>query len=134
MKNASRCIIVFFKDAGTAGDDPTLTLEQATAVAGTGAKALTFTTIYTKQGTLTSVGTWTKATQAAANTYTDATSAESSALWAIEVRVDELDTAGNFDCIRISCSDTGILAQLGCALYILETKHAQATLPSAIAD
>jgi hypothetical protein len=35
---------------------------------------------------LSDVGQWTKVTQAAANTYTDLTSAEQAALWAIEFK------------------------------------------------
>ena len=40
-------MIVFFKGAGTAGQDPTLTLEQAKDVAGLDAKGLNFDTIHT---------------------------------------------------------------------------------------
>ena len=49
LKNARRVAVVFRSGIGTAGDDPTLTVEQAQDVAGTGAKALTFTEIFRKQ-------------------------------------------------------------------------------------
>lgn len=137
MKNYGRCVIVFFAGAGTAGDDPTLTVQQATAVAGTSAKALNFTRIDTKQGAdLAAVGVFTTVTQAAGNTYTDATSAEVQKLWVIEIKAEDLDTANGFDCINASVADAdpdGTNAQLGCILYIL---HGSRYMPpgSAIVD
>lgn len=139
LKNAQGVAIVFFKAAGTAGDDPTLTVQQATDVAGTSAKNLsTITAVHKKQGTLTAVGTWTTSTQAAAATYAgDGTSAEEQAVYVIEIEADELDVDNGFDCINVSCSDVGTNAQLGCALYILYGLRyggAPSTLLSAIAD
>lgn len=139
LKNAQGVCIVFFKGAGTAGDDPTLTFQQATDVAGTSAKNLTVVTaVHKKQGTLTAVGTWTTSTQAAAATYAgDGTSAEEQAVYVIEIEADELDVDNGFDCINVSCSDVGTNAQLGCALYILYGLRyggAPSTLLSAIAD
>lgn len=135
LKNYGRCAIVFFAAAGTASDDPTLTLTQAQDVSGTGAKALNFTRIDVKQGTLTAVGTFTTVTQAAGNTYTDATSAEIQKIWVVDVKAEDLDKANGFDCLRLACSDIGSNAQLGCALYLLhEPRYASATLPSAIID
>ncbi|RWQ16099.1 hypothetical protein [Mesorhizobium sp.] len=135
LKNFGRMAIVFFKAAGTAGDDPTLTLEQATAVAGTGAKALNFTRIDVKQGAdLFAIGEFTTIAQAA-NTYTEATSAEAQAIWVLDVKAEDLDVDGGFDCIRASISDIGTNAQLGCLLYLgHEPRYAKAPLPSMIAD
>jgi len=136
LKLYNHLAVVFFKNAGTAGDDPTITIEQATAVAGTGNKALTFTTIHTKQDTvLTAVGTFTEVTQAAANTYTDATSAEDAAIWVIEFDGADLDSAAGFDCVQASVADVGGNAQVGALLYILsEPRYAGAVPPSAIVD
>jgi hypothetical protein len=121
MKNYRRCLILFHKGIGTAGDDPTITLLQGTDVAFGTTKALTFTNIYVKQDptTLADVGQWTKVTQSAANTYTDATSAERACLWAIDIRAEDLDTANDYDCLRASISDVGTNSQLGDVLYIL---------------
>lgn len=138
LKNYRRACVVFFKAAGTAGDDPTITVLQGTDVAFGTNKALNFTTIYTKQGAdLTAVGSWTKVTQAAGNTYTDATSAEVQAIWAIEFDAEDLDIANNYDCIRASISDVGTNAQLGCLLYLLgdpAQMSAPEDMPSAITD
>lgn len=139
LKNAQGVCIVFFKGAGTAGDDPTLTVQQATDVSGAGAKDLAVVTqVHKKQGTLTAVGTWTTVTQAAAATYVgDGTSAEEQAVYVIQIEADQLDADNGFDCVNVACSDVGTNAQLGCALYILYgLRHAAApaNLPSAIID
>lgn len=119
VKNYDDFAIVVFKGAGTAGDDPTLTVLQATAAGGTGSQALNFTKVYTKQGTLTSVGQWTEVTQAAGNTYTDATSAEVQAIWAVQFKTSELDVADGYDFVSCSIADVGTNAQVGCAFIIL---------------
>lgn len=136
MKGYGRLAILFFKAAGTAGDDPTITLQQAQDVSGTGVKALNFTRIDTKQGAdLAAVGQFTTVTQSAANTYTDATSAEVQALWVLDVKAEDLDVDGGFDCVRATISDVGTNAQLGCMLYSLhEPRYATAALASALAD
>jgi hypothetical protein len=135
MKNYGRCTIVFFKAAGSASEDPTITVEQATSIAPSSAKALTFTTLYTKQGTLTSVGTWTKVTQSAAGTYTNATASENQAIWVIDILAEDLDVDNGFDCLRVTIADAGSTNQLGAVLYILsEPRYATQTGLSAIAN
>ena len=120
LKNYKCCAIIFHKGAGTAGDDPVFRLQQATDIAGAGAKDLSFGDFWKKQGTLTSVGVWTKVVHAAAASATgDATSAEDQALYAIEINADELDVDGGFDCLRFRVDDTGVNAQLGSAEYHL---------------
>jgi len=119
LKNYARCSIVLFKAAGTAGDDPILTVRQASDVSGTGAKALNFTRIDAKVGTQTGIGAFTAVTQAAANTYTDATSAEAQGLFVIDIKSEDLDVANGFDCVQFQVPDIGSNAQLGCALYLL---------------
>lgn len=136
LKGYDRCTILVFKAAGVAGDDPVLTVTQAQDVAGTGVKALNFTRIDAKVGAQTGIGTFTKVTQAAANTYTDAVSAEAQALWAIEFKSEDLDVNNGFDCLKVAVPDTGAAgAQLLCALYILRgARYGSQPLPSAIGD
>ena len=121
LKNYRRCLVLFHKGIGSAGEDPTITILQGTDVAFGTNKALTFTTIHVKQDptSLGDVGQWTKVTQSAANTYTDATSAEQAALWAIEFKAEDLDIANNYDCIRASIGDVGSVSQIGALEYIL---------------
>lgn len=135
LKNYEMCTVIFFAAAGTNGDDPTLTVLQGTAVGGTTSKALTFTRIDVKQGTLASIGQFTKTTQAAANTYTHTDAAESQKIWMVSFRAAELDVDNGYDCIRASIGDVGTNSQLGCLLYVLEfPRYATDPLPSAIAD
>lgn len=136
LKDYGGCVVVFFKNAGVATEDPTITLAQATDVAFGTTKALTFTTIYTKQATvLTATGTWTKVTQTAAATYTEGTSGESAAVWVIEFNAEDLDVDNGYDCLRATLNDVGDTAQYGCILYLMtKPRYPQATLPSAIID
>lgn len=136
LKDYESCLVVLAKAVGTAGDDPTITLLQATSAAGGSSKALNFTRIYVKMGTLTSVANYTEVIQTAANTYTDATSAEAAAIWVIEITPDMCDVGGGFTFIQASVADVGTNAQLGALLYILSKPRyatAPASLPSAIA-
>lgn len=128
-KGFDRMGVLFFKGAGTAGDDPVLTFNQATDVAAGTNKALAVITEYwSKQGTLTSVGTWTRVTQSASQTVSlDATSAESQGLYYFEFECSQLDTDNGYDCFYLSVGDTGSNAQLGCALYIPGGLRYQAT-------
>lgn len=139
MKNYRRCLVLLYKGIGTASDDPTITLAQGTDIAFGTTKALSFTTLYVKQDLtkLSDVGQWTKITQAAAATYTELTSAESAALWAIDIKQEQLDIANNYDCVRASISDVGTNAQLGCVLYLLYdpiVSTAPESMASAVVD
>lgn len=135
LKNFGRCAIVFFKAAGSASEDPTITVEQCVNVAGSSNKAITFTRVDTKQGTLTAVGTWTEVAQAAANTYTNATASENQAIWVIDIKAEDLDVDNGYDCITVSIADAGSTNQLGAVLYLLhEPRFAKAGGVSAIAN
>lgn len=141
LKNAHGVTIIFYKGVGTAGDDPTLTVEQAKDVAGTGAKNLAVVTEHWRKQAatdLTGSGTWTRATQAASQDVAyDATSAEEALIDIIHIDADELDVDNGFDCVRAKIADVGVNAQLGTILYILEGLRYPATpanLPNAIVD
>ncbi|WP_010588001.1 hypothetical protein [Schlesneria paludicola] len=117
MKNVTRLVCVLFKAAGTVGDNPVITLQQATGNAGAGAKALPFTRARTKIGPIASTPQWSIATQSAANTYTP-TSAASQAMIAVEVQATDLDLTNGYAFVQLSIPDTGTNAQLGAAFYI----------------
>jgi len=135
MKNYGRCAIVFLKDAGVNNEDVTLTVEQCSSVAPSNAKALNFTRVDVKQGTLTSVGTWTTTNPAAGNTYTNTDLGGQQALIVIDIKAEDLDLDNNFDCVRVSTSDAGTATSLAAAVYILhEPRYAKAGGVSAIAD
>jgi hypothetical protein len=129
-----RCTVVLFKGAGADGEDPTLTIEQATTNTGTGAKALPFTRIHVKQGAdLFAIGQYTLVTQAAAATYTQSDAGQAQAIWMVDFKSTELDVDGGFTHIRARVADVGNTSQIGGILYLLrEPRDAMATLPSAL--
>jgi len=131
MAKYRRCTIVMLKGVGAASQDPTITLLQAKSDGGSSI-ALNFTRIDVKQASaLSAVGQFTKVTQAAANTYTEATAGEKQALWCIEIDSDDFDD--DYDWLQASIADVGSTSQVGTVLYILhEPKYPQAALPSAI--
>lgn len=118
MKNYQRILIVLLKGAGAAGQDPTITVEQATTSAGAGNKALNFSTIYSQVGTLANLGQWTKTTQAAGNTYVDTVSGEAQAIICIEIMAEDLDLDNDYDFIQASVADVGSTSQIGTLFYI----------------
>lgn len=130
LKNFEHVSIILFKGAGLAGEDPTITVEQATAVAGTSAKALAVEKVWqnlpinpvvlTGQDQLSRVALASiPRSSGDTSTILDLTSAENEWLVVIEIDASELDVTNGFDCIRVSTSDVGTTAQLGCALYLL---------------
>ena len=132
MEDFDRLTIVVQVDAGTTGDNPVITVEQATDVGGDGAKALNFTHIDQKQGAaLTSVGNWTGVDQAAANTYTPVVTTQQG-LYLIEFQANQLDVNNGFTCVQVSIPATAD-SKLGAAWYILrEGRYAAAHQASAI--
>lgn len=130
LKNYDGVLICFHKAAGTAGDDPAILLEQATAVAGTGAKALTaIRAVYAKVGAtaLTGVSTFTRYTGTATDDLdtvstfgTDILADVGEALLVIDIRASDLDVTNGFDCLRFSIEGDDIAnATLAAGWYIL---------------
>lgn len=117
--------VVLFKAVGGAGEPATLTLEQATDAAGSGAKALTFTKIYSKQAAsnLQAVGAYAEITQLPAATYSEASNGDKAALWIVSINYSQLDTVGGFKFVRGRVADVGTTAQRGALLYIFDTKE-----------
>lgn len=122
LKNYERCTVLIAKAAGVAGDDPTITLLQASAVAGTGSKALAISNgVYTKRHASALPATWTLEAASTSNTFTSTTLAEELALIAIPIRTEDLDVDNGFDCISVSIADVGSGgAQTAVILYLLD--------------
>lgn len=137
LRNAGGCTIVVFKAAGTAGDDPTVTLKQHTAdTGGSSANLAIIDHYYLKtETTLDGDETWTKVTQSAAATIADpggaGTSAESQQIIVIEVNGTSL--SDGYDYISLDVADTGSNAQLGCVLYLLRDLNVQRTPANLVA-
>jgi len=138
LKNYGKLVILIFKKVGTTAENPVYTLSQATAVAGTGTKALNITEYWRKSAptnlqTNSTAGTWTRVTQAAGNTVTGV--GINAELYAIEVNAEDLDTDAGFDCVQCSSSDPGTTGALAAALYLLlDPRYPQETIDSGIID
>ena len=117
MSKHGRCAIVVFKGSGNAAEDPTIVVQQHNAAADGTSKALDFTRIDHKVGTLTSVGEFTTVTQAADNEFTLSNLSEA-AIVVIDIKAEDLDVDGGFQWISASIADVGTNAQIGCLLYL----------------
>jgi hypothetical protein len=125
-------LLVFLK-AGTAADEVTLSLQQATTSAGGSAKTLQIKEVWFKKGGPTFATApatndlWTKSTavtrEAPANTYataTDRVAATNDFFAAIRISPKDLDAANGFGWVRGGVTDPGANAQLGFAIWIPE--------------
>lgn len=118
MRDFHRCAVVVIAAAGSAANDITLTAQQASDNAGTGAKALTFTRVDVKQGaSLAAIGQFTEVTQAAGETYTSATNGEEQLIYVLDFDHDDLDITNDFDHIRVNIAQAGA-AKVGAAIAI----------------
>lgn len=129
--------IVVFKGAGTAGEDPTVTLKQHTAyTAGTSANLAIVDHYYLKsEALLDNDESWSKVTQTAAATIADpggaGTSAESQQILVIEVDSQSLDDG--YAWVSLDYAVTAAAAQIAGWLYIKRDLHVQrkpANLPN----
>ncbi len=99
MKGYRKCQIVIVIADGTTVTGSTITLKQATAIAGTGEKALAFTRMlanvdYALSKTMVE-------TAVTSNTFTTQTTNSKDSVYIIEVDSEQLDMANGFDCIRV---------------------------------
>ena len=114
LKNAAHVTVLVHIKQATA-DQVAITIEQATAVAGTGSKAIAKTVpIYLVADTATS-DAWVRQTDAVA--YTTSTAAKSK-LVAFEINAEDLDVAGGFDCLTVKTAASHA-TNLTSAIYVL---------------
>jgi hypothetical protein len=114
LKNYAKCRILISISDGTTVTGSTITLKQATAVAGTGEKALAFTrmlanTDYAASKVMTE-------TAVTSNTFTTQTTNSKDSFYIIDVDTSTLDVAGGFDCIRVDGTGHAATASRGCAV------------------
>lgn len=128
LKNAVRAWIVVYMDQGNAAT-VLLSPLQASAVAGTGSKAIAAARISTKLDEA-SVD-FTKQTEATTFT-TDAALKKKIVVFEIDP-TKVLDQANNFDCIAISTGASNA-ANITSAMLWIDSKHDGATVPSPLTD
>ena len=131
MKDYGHLTAIILVDNATTVTGSAITLKQATAVAGTSEKAVTFTTMYANlniDATDTLV-----ATAVTSSTFTTLTTNNKNAMYVIELDAADLDINNGFDCVRVGTGDAAALVLS--VLYVLSNpRYAQATPPAAITD
>lgn len=111
MKGYRKCQIVIAIADGTTVTGSTITLKQATAVAGTNEKPLAFTRMlanvdYGASKTMVE-------TAVTSNTFTTQTVNSKDSLYIIEVNGEDLDVANGFDCLRVDGTGHAATASRG---------------------
>lgn len=131
LKDYARCTIVIAVDNATTVTGGAITLKQATAVAGTGEKALSFSTVYAN--TDVAASDTLVETAVASNTFTTDTTDNKNLLYVIELKAEDLDVANGFDCVRV---DSLLMANAVASVqYILHgARYASPLARSAITD
>lgn len=120
-------ITIIIQTGAWAGGTAAVTINQATDVSATGAKALAFTKYWTDDalaGTLVET--------ACASTFNLDTA---NSLYVIEVDASTLDLANLFDCLTVAIASPGANNDFYGVVYALtEPRYAQATPPSPLVD
>lgn len=111
MKGYNRCQIIIVIADGTTVTGSTITLKQATAVAGTGEKALGFKTVWKN----VDIAAGQTLTETAVTNDTFDTQAVNSkiSLYIIDIGASDLDVAGGFDCFRVDGTGHAATSPLG---------------------
>lgn len=115
MKNYRRVTVVIDILNATTVTGTVVTLKQATAVAGTGEKALAFTRMLSNVD-VAAAQTMVE-TAVAANTFTSNTTNSKRLRYIIEVDSESLDSANGFDCFRVDADSA--VASIGQVSYIM---------------
>ena len=131
LKNYQHFTAIITVKNATTVTGSAITLKQATAVAGTGEKALAFTSMWGNVDTGAS-DTLVK-TAVTSNTFTTDDTNSKDLKYVVEVDASQLDVAGGFDCIRVG-TDDATAATLNVEYLLSNARYAQATPPSAIVD
>lgn len=131
LKGHQKCSVIICVDNGATVTGSAITLKQASAVAGTGEKALAFTTYYAN--TDTGAADTLTATTASSNTFTTDTTNNKNLLYVLEVDADDLDTDNNFDCVRAGTANAA--NTVVCVVYVLHgQRYGSGIATSAITD
>jgi hypothetical protein len=132
LKNYDEVLVLIITTISSGTDTGAVTLKQASDVAGTGEKALSFTRYFANA----SFGSGDTLTEAAATSNTfNAGGAAASQMYLIPVKAEMLDVTNGFDCLRADVADitNGTYTVL---LIGTNARHggAQSVLPTMITD
>lgn len=116
LKDYQGCVILIASDNATTVTAGDITLKQATAVAGTGEKALAFTKMYANADV--SASDTVVETAVTSNTFATQAVDNKNSIYLIDVKASDLDVAGGFDCLRVDVlNSVASVAFVGYVLY-----------------
>lgn len=115
LKGFERCTIVVLQKNATTVIGSAIALKQATAVAGTSEKALSFSKMWSNVDT--AAADVLAAVAVVSDTFTTQAVNSKNAMYVMEVKAEDLDVNNGFDCIRASTGDA--TAATITVLYIL---------------
>jgi hypothetical protein len=123
-------VTIIIQTGGWAGGTAAVTINQATDVAGDGAKALAFTQQYTD---VASVGNGLVATAVTSNTFN---LSAANATHVIEVDAASLDLVNSFDCLSVQVASPGSNNDYYAGVYVLDgpVRYAGNTPPLATSN
>lgn len=110
-----------------------IALQQATAVAGTGAKTLALASAWRNLDTATAGGDTLAEFTVSSDTFTTDATNSKDLLYVIEFDTAQLDTNGGFDCFRVTAGN-GTAATVGITYILSNPRYASQTPPTAITD
>lgn len=131
LKNYAKCTVLIFVKNATTVTGSAITLKQATAVAGTSEKALSFTTA--KRNIDTAAADQLSDFTVTSDTFTTNSTNSKNLMYVIEVDASQLDVNNGFDCLRAGTGDA--TAATVTVIYILwGSRFTPNPLPAAITD
>jgi len=129
LKNYERCMILVQVRNATTVTGSAITLLQATAVAGTGEKALPFARALRNLDT--AAGDVLSEFAVTSNTFTTDSTNSKNLMYVIEVKAEDLDVNGGYDCIRAGTGN-GTAATVSVTYFLFGAKFPTTT--AAITD
>lgn len=130
LKNHERVTAIICVDNGTTVTGSAITLKQATAVAGTGEKALGFS--WVQANTDTAAGDTLTATAVTSDTFTTDTTNAKNLLYVVDVDARSLDIENDFDCFRVGTADAANMVLS--VVYVLAPSRYAGSAQTAVAD
>lgn len=133
MKNYSKLTVLISVLNGSTVTGGAVTLKQASAVAGTGEKALSFSKMYSNVDCAAADAL--TETAVVSDTFTTDTTNSKQLMYAIEVDADDLDQANGFDCVRVDvASMANAVAAVTYLLWGSRYSKPAGGMPAAITD
>ena len=132
MKGFRKCAILIKILNGTTVTGSAITVKQATAVAGTSEKAVTFTKAY-RNIDMAAADALAEFAVTSSTFTTDTTNAKK-LMYVIDIDVDDLDVSGGFDCIRAGTANAANTLTFDVTYLLYGARYASSPPPAAITD